>query len=180
MHFLKALSSGKEPTCQCRQCMRRRFDPWVRKIPCRGTQQRRRTQQSIPVFLHGESHGQKSLVGQSSQGRKELDMTETTQHSTQADNSKYNKNPQTAYLKGNTQMLQLQYLLMFVESANRLVLNVMKGPIFSTELIKDSHIVSYLSKAQKIMVSGSENYGQLNNYTLFNSRCLYLIIQKCY
>ena len=42
---------------------------------------------------------------------------------------------------------------MFVESANRLVLNVMKGPIFSTELIKDSHIVPYLSKGQKIMVS---------------------------
>ncbi|XDA80071.1 hypothetical protein R6Z07F_010064 [Ovis aries] len=28
----------------------------------------------------------------------------------------------------------------------------MKGPIFSTELIKDSHIVPYLSKGQKIMI----------------------------
>ena len=30
------------------------------------------------VFLPGESHGQKSLVGYSPWGRKELDMTEAT------------------------------------------------------------------------------------------------------
>ena len=29
-----------------------------------------------PVFLSGESHGQRSLVGYSLKGRKELDMTE--------------------------------------------------------------------------------------------------------
>ena len=33
------------------------FDPWVGKIPWR------RARQSIPVFLPGESHGQRSLVG---------------------------------------------------------------------------------------------------------------------
>jgi len=32
------------------------FDPWVRKIPWR------RAWQPVPVFLPGESHGQKSLV----------------------------------------------------------------------------------------------------------------------
>ena len=26
-------ASGKEPTCQCRRHERRRFDPWVGKIP---------------------------------------------------------------------------------------------------------------------------------------------------
>ena len=31
-----------------------------------------------PVFLPGESHGQKSLVGYSPQGHKESDMTEAT------------------------------------------------------------------------------------------------------
>ena len=31
-----------------------------------------------PVFLPGESHGQRSLAGYSSQGRTELDMTEAT------------------------------------------------------------------------------------------------------
>ena len=36
---------------------RLRFDPWVRKIPWR------RKCQSTPVFLPGESHGQRSLVG---------------------------------------------------------------------------------------------------------------------
>ena len=36
---------------------RYRLDFWVRKIP------RRRAQQPIPVFLPGESHGQRSLAG---------------------------------------------------------------------------------------------------------------------
>ena len=34
--------------------------------------------QPSPVFLPGESHGQKSLVGHSSWGHKELDATEAT------------------------------------------------------------------------------------------------------
>ena len=36
----------------------------------------RRKWQPTPVFLPGESHGQRSLVGYSPQGRKESDMTE--------------------------------------------------------------------------------------------------------
>ena len=36
----------------------------------------RRKRQSTPVFLPGESHGQRSLVGYSPQGHKELDTTE--------------------------------------------------------------------------------------------------------
>ena len=35
---------------------------------------------TTPVFLPGESHGQRSLVGDSPQGHKELDMTEATLH----------------------------------------------------------------------------------------------------
>ena len=46
------------------------FDPWVEKIPWRGKWQ------PTPVFLPGESHGRRSLVGYSPWGRKELDMTE--------------------------------------------------------------------------------------------------------
>ena len=46
------------------------FDPWVGKIPWR------RQGQPTPVFLPGESHGQRSLVGYSPRGRKESDMTE--------------------------------------------------------------------------------------------------------
>ena len=34
--------------------------------------------QPTPVFLPGESHGQRSLKGYSLWGRKELDMTEAT------------------------------------------------------------------------------------------------------
>ena len=55
------------------QCQRSRFDPWVRKIPWR------RAWQPIPVFLLGESQGQRSLVDYSPQGHKELDMTEVTE-----------------------------------------------------------------------------------------------------
>ena len=49
---------------------RRRFNPWVRKIAWR------RKWQPTPVFLPGESHGQRSLVAFSLWGCKELDMTE--------------------------------------------------------------------------------------------------------
>ena len=48
-------TSGKEPTSQCRRRKRCEFDPWVGKIPWR------RAQQSTPVFLPRESHGQRSL-----------------------------------------------------------------------------------------------------------------------
>ena len=61
--------SGKEPTYQCR---RLRLDPWVEKIPWR------RKWQPTPVFLPGESHGQRNLVGYSPRGQKESDMTEHT------------------------------------------------------------------------------------------------------
>ena len=64
-------ASGKEPACQCR---RHKYDPWVRKNPWR------RAWQSTLVFLPGESHGQRSLAGYSPGGRKELEVTEATEH----------------------------------------------------------------------------------------------------
>ena len=63
-------SAGKEPTCQCRRRKRHEFDPWVRKISWR------RKWQPAPVFLPGESHRQRNLVGHSPWGFKELDMIE--------------------------------------------------------------------------------------------------------
>ena len=48
------------------------FNPWVGKIPWR------RAWQPTPVFLPGESHVQRSLVGCSPGGHKELDVTEAT------------------------------------------------------------------------------------------------------
>ena len=50
------------------------FDPWVRKIIWR------RAWQPTPVLLRGEFHGQRSWVGYSPQGCKELDTTEATYH----------------------------------------------------------------------------------------------------
>ena len=49
---------------------RYRFDPWVRKVVCR------RKWLPSPVFLPGELLGQKSLVGCSPWGCKELDTAE--------------------------------------------------------------------------------------------------------
>ena len=67
-------ASGKESTYQWRRQKRCGFDPCVRKIPWR------RTWQPTPVFLPGESHGQKSLVGCGPQCHKESDTTEATEH----------------------------------------------------------------------------------------------------
>ena len=47
-------------------------------IPASGRSPGRRKWQLTLVFLPGESHGQRSLVGYSPQGHKELDTTEHT------------------------------------------------------------------------------------------------------
>ena len=65
-------ASSKEPACQCRRHRRLGFDLWVGKIPWR------KAWQPTPVFLLGESHGQKNLADYSPQGRTESDMTEAT------------------------------------------------------------------------------------------------------
>ena len=56
----------------CQQCRRPGLDPWVRKVPWR------REWRSTPVFVPGESHGQRSFEGHSLCCHKESesDMTE--------------------------------------------------------------------------------------------------------
>ena len=66
--------SGKESHCHRRSCRRPGLHPWIGKIPWR------RKWQPIPVFLPGESHGQRSLAGYSPRGRKESDMPELTHY----------------------------------------------------------------------------------------------------
>ena len=56
----------KKSACQCR---RHKFNPWVRKILWR------RKWQPTPVFLPGESHGQRSQAGYSLWSHKESDST---------------------------------------------------------------------------------------------------------
>ena len=53
---------------------RRRFDPWVGKISWRWAWQ------PTPVFLPGESHGQRSLVGYSPRSRKESGLKQLSTH----------------------------------------------------------------------------------------------------
>ena len=62
----QALTGGKEPAHAGDIGKRVRLNPWVGKIPWR------RAWQPTPVFLPGESHRQRSLVGYSLQGRKRV------------------------------------------------------------------------------------------------------------
>ena len=73
--------SGKESACQGRRCKRCRFDLWVGKIPWR------RKWQPSPVFLHGKSHGQRSLVGYSPWHHRESDTAERLNSSSSCRNS---------------------------------------------------------------------------------------------
>ena len=64
-------SDGKESACSV-------GDPG--SIPESGRSPGRREWLSTPIFLPAESHGQRSLVGYSPWGHKELDMTERPTH----------------------------------------------------------------------------------------------------
>ena len=61
-----------ESACQRRRHKRHRFDPWVGKIPCW------KKWQPTPVFVPGESHGQRILAHCSPWGHKESDLTAHT------------------------------------------------------------------------------------------------------
>jgi len=60
----RAVLVGKNPPASIRRRYRRGFHPWVGKLPWR------RPWQLTPVFLPGESHGQKSLRGYSPWGQR--------------------------------------------------------------------------------------------------------------
>ena len=61
---------GEELACQGRNRRRLGFNPWVGKIPWR------RKWQPTPLFLPGESQGQRSPAGSIPKGWKESDTTE--------------------------------------------------------------------------------------------------------
>ena len=62
----------KNPPANAGRHKRLGFDPWIGNIPWR------RAWQTTPVFLPGESHGQRSLMGYSPWGDKESYTTEAT------------------------------------------------------------------------------------------------------
>ena len=64
--------SGKKFACNAGDIMRYGFDPCVGKVPWR------RAWKPTPVFLPGESYGQRNPVGCNSWGHKEPDKTEHT------------------------------------------------------------------------------------------------------
>ena len=61
---------GEESTCNAGDAGWYGFDPWVRKIPWR------KEGQSTLVFLPEKSHGERSMLGYSQKGHRELDTTE--------------------------------------------------------------------------------------------------------
>ena len=67
-------SVGKESTCNAGDAGSHKFSPRVGKIPWKTAWQH------TPVFLSGDFHGQRSLVGYSPQGPKEPDTTEETEY----------------------------------------------------------------------------------------------------
>ena len=73
---LACMHAAIKNKCQCWRAKRHWFDCCVGTIPWR------RKWQPTPVFLPGKSYGQRSLAGYSPWGRKELDTTEATYHST--------------------------------------------------------------------------------------------------
>ena len=75
---LRRWHSSKESAGQCRRHKRRRFDPWVGKIPWS------RKRQLAPVFLPRKFHAQRSLVSYSPWGRKKSDWTHTHIHGVRA------------------------------------------------------------------------------------------------
>ena len=64
------VAHGKERSCQCRRYKRCEFDPQVGKILWK------KKWQPTPVFLLGESYGQRSQAGTTSWGCKESEMTD--------------------------------------------------------------------------------------------------------
>ena len=58
--------------------MQETYEAWIRSLSWEDTLEE--VMQPTSVFLPGESHGQRSLMGYGPLGRKELDMTEVTQH----------------------------------------------------------------------------------------------------
>ena len=76
-------TSSKRIPLPMQKIKRPGFNPWVGKIPWW------RIWQPTPIFLSGESQGQRSLAGYSPQGRKEPDTTEATQHACTPKSMKY-------------------------------------------------------------------------------------------
>ena len=118
------LHSGIQPTADyvILRYRRRGFDPWVRKIPWR------KAWQPSPVFLPGESQGQRRLAGYSPWGRKESDGTEVTEHSTQQVFIKKKKSPRKWTCAIQTHVVQGQSVYHCNLELSSVLLSFTDGP----------------------------------------------------
>ena len=96
----------------CLWCRRPRFDPWVGKIPWR------RKRLLTLVFLSGQSHGRRILVGYRPGGHKELDTTERLHfHFTFISDTPYNDDTYTNHKYINLyRKSMLIYILVYNKS----------------------------------------------------------------
>jgi len=136
-HFIVGFpgsSDSKESACNHR---RPGLNPWVGKIPWR------RAWQPIPAFMPGEPHGQRSLVGYSPWGRKDLDMTEwlsTAQH--------------TISLYEETTFSWSIHLLMDISVASTLDYCLLQTQVWKS---LSKTLLSILSDAQRSRVARSDH-----------------------
>ena len=77
-----------------------------REIPCR------RALYLTPVFLPGESHGQRSLAGYNPLGRKESDMTEATEHMHKERERRKDRSRKVLSYKSDRRRVPLRFLLL--------------------------------------------------------------------
>ena len=97
----------------CLQCRGRGFYPWVGKIPCS------RKWQPTPMFLPGESHGQRSLVGYSPWTQKESD---TTQGLNNSNNNHLSMSTSRCHLSINNLFVSIYHLfILYCLSSNHLL-----------------------------------------------------------
>ena len=78
MDKIITVSINKFPGNSDSKALPARWETWVQSLGWEDPLEKGVATHSI--FLPGESHGQRSLVGYSPWGRTESDMTETTQH----------------------------------------------------------------------------------------------------
>ena len=128
------------------------FNPWIGKIPWR------RAWQPTPVFLPGESYGQRSLAGNSPWGHKDLDMTEAIEH---ACTSLLNQLPTPDVFTSHISLKSITFLPTTVKSS-------------SLEYRIASHLISHYSHPELFSIYLPMIFSKSNLIPLFSYNFLIL------
>ena len=140
--------SGWRIRLECRRCRRHGFSPWVGKIPWR------RAWQPTPLFLPGESHGQRSLAGYGPQTPKEWDMTEVTEYACTREASHCDK--WELFFKNRIKVLFCGSRQLFLHSL------LQNEHTFDLALQKTLRCDGYIEKQQLLTLCGEISYNVSN------------------